>query len=82
MYRYSRFSMFASRVARAIAHPGTFLFVLIAVVTWLVAGPIFHFNNWWQFIFSNAATLVTFILLFLIQHTQSREMAATQAEIK
>ena len=81
MYRFRRFSYFASRVAQFIAHPVAFLIVLLLVLVWLLTGPLVGFNSLWQVVLSSSTTVVTFLLLFLIQHTQAREMAAVQLKL-
>lgn len=81
MYRFRRFSYFASQVARTIAHPAAFLIVFILVVVWLLTGPLVGFNSLWRLVFSSTTTIITFLLLFLIQHTQAREMAAVQLKL-
>ncbi len=81
MYRYSRFSSFASRVARTLGHPATFMLFLGAALLWLATGPLFHFSSNWYGAYSNTATIVTTLLLFIIQHTQSREIASIQFKL-
>ena len=81
MYRFSRFSRFASQIARSIAHPSAFLVVLVMVCVWLLTGPVVGFSSLWQTVFNSSTTAITFLLLFLIQHTQARETAAMQLKL-
>ena len=81
MYRYSRFSLFATWVARKLGHPITFMIFLGIALLWLASGPLFHFSGNWYSAYSNTATIVTTLLLFLIQHTQSREIASIQFKL-
>ena len=81
MYRKSPFSRFANRTARAIGHPAAFAMAAAVVVLWLVTGPIFGFSDTWQLVINTGTTIVTFLVVFLIQNTQNRDGAALQVKL-
>lgn len=75
------FAEFASRVARAAGRPTTFALSLILIVVWAVTGPPFGFSDTWQLVINTGTTIVTFLMVFLIQNTQNRDGAAIQAKL-
>jgi low affinity Fe/Cu permease len=81
MYRRSHFSRFAARAARAVGHPLSFATACAAIVAWGVAGPLFHFSDTWQLAINTATTVVTFLMVFLVQNTQNRDGAAVQLKL-
>ncbi|MFE1598365.1 low affinity iron permease family protein [Methylobacterium sp. ID0610] len=76
-----RFSDFAAAVARAAGKPATFAVSLVVIVLWAVSGPFFHYSDTWQLIINTGTTIVTFLMVFLIQNTQNRDGAAIQAKL-
>jgi low affinity Fe/Cu permease len=68
-------------VARATGRPATFIACLLMVIVWGVTGPLFHFSDTWQLVINTGTTIVTFLMVFLIQNTQNRESAAIQAKL-
>jgi low affinity Fe/Cu permease len=81
VYRSSPFSRFANWTARAIGHPAAFAIAGAVVVLWLVSGPIFGFSDTWQLVINTGTTIVTFLVVFLIQNTQNRDGAALQIKL-
>lgn len=75
------FDHFASRVTRWAGSPGIFCVALITVVLWAAAGPIFHFSENWQLVINTGTTIVTFLMVFLIQNTQNRDAKAMQLKL-
>ena len=71
----------ASRVAQAAGRPGTFLLCLVIVLAWAVSGPVFGFSDTWQLVINTGTTIITFLMVFLIQNTQNRDGAAIQAKL-
>ena len=65
----------------AAGQPLTFLLAIGIIVLWAVTGPIFHFSDTWQLIINTGTTIVTFLMVFLIQNTQNRDAAAMQAKL-
>jgi low affinity Fe/Cu permease len=75
------FSDFAGRVAQATGRPITFFLCVITVVLWALSGPLFGFSDTWQLIINTGTTIITFLMVFLIQNTQNRDGAAIQAKL-
>ncbi len=76
-----RFALTAGRVAAVTGHPLTFMLSCIIIVTWAIASLVFHLSDTWQALISTAITMATFLMVFLIQNTQSSDSAAVQAKL-
>jgi low affinity Fe/Cu permease len=81
VYRTSPFSRFANWTARASGHPSAFALAAAVVLVWLVTGPVFGFSDTWQLVINTGTTIVTFLMVFLIQNTQNRDGAALQLKL-
>src|SRR5262249_4072520 len=77
----SWFSRFAKATATFTGRPSAFLCALGIVLAWLISGPIFHFSDTWQLIINTGTTIVTFLMVFLIQATQNRDSEAIQVKL-
>ena len=75
-----RFRKFACKVAEQVGSHWAFLMALIVVLVWLISGPFFHFSDTWQLVINTGTTVVTFLIVFLIQSTQNRD--ATTIHLK
>jgi low affinity Fe/Cu permease len=75
------FARIATGVSRWTGRPLTFLTCCLIVVVWAVTGPVFHYSDTWQLIINTGTTIVTFLMVFLIQNTQNRDNAALQAKL-
>jgi low affinity Fe/Cu permease len=75
------FSHFANWTARATGKPITFVLCCVIIFAWAVTGPIFHYSDTWQLIINTGTTIITFLMVFLIQNTQNRDGAALQAKL-
>ena len=75
------FAGFANHVAKAAGHPVTFAVCCLTVVAWALTGPFFGFSDTWQLVINTGTTIVTFLMVFLIQNTQNRDGAAIQAKL-
>ena len=75
------FAAFANATSRACGHPLTFVAALAVVIVWAVSGPAFHYSETWQLVINTGTTIVTFLMVFLIQNTQNRDNAALQAKV-
>jgi low affinity Fe/Cu permease len=75
------FLRFATYTARLAGKPWTFLICVATVVVWAVTGPIFRYSADWQLVINTGTTIVTFLMVFLIQNTQNRDGAAIQAKL-
>lgn len=67
------FSRIAKKVSELIGNAITFLLSLLFILIWLLCGPIFHYSDTWQLIINTSTTIITFLVVFLIQHTQNRD---------
>ena len=81
MYHVSQFSRFAKWTARATGHPSTFVIAMLLILGWLISGPAFDFSSTWQLVINTATTIVTFLMVFLIQNTQNRDSEAMQLKL-
>src|SRR5688572_19364705 len=77
----SWFTRFAKWTAHAAGRPITFLFAFSVIVLWAVSGPIFGFSDTWQLVINTGTTIVTFLMVFLIQNTQNRDSQAIQVKL-
>src|SRR6185312_2304913 len=75
------FNQMAEAVSRATGRPWAFAICVASVVIWAVSGPVFHFSETWQLVINTGTTIVTFLMVFLIQNTQNRDGAAIQAKL-
>lgn len=75
------FTKFSTVVAKATGRPAAFVLCIAVVVVWAVTGPIFRFSDTWQLIINTGTTIVTFLMVFLIQNTQNRDGRAIQAKL-
>jgi low affinity Fe/Cu permease len=71
----------ANAVAHASGKPVTFVLCCLIVIVWAVSGPVFHYSDTWQLVINTGTTIVTFLMVFLIQNTQNRDGAALQAKL-
>jgi low affinity Fe/Cu permease len=70
------FSNFARWTAHHAGRPYTFILAAAVVIVWLVSGPLFGFSDTWQLVINTGTTIVTFLMVFLIQNTQNRDTEA------
>ncbi len=77
----SIFTRFSKRVSQAVAHPAAFAAALGIVVIWSATGPLVGWSDTWQLVINTGTTIVTFLMVFLIQNTQNRDTAAMQVKL-
>ena len=75
------FSWFSQTMAWVTGRPGTFLLAVTVIVLWAVTGPFFGFSDTWQLVINTSTTIVTFLMVFLIQNTQYRDTMAIQLKL-
>jgi len=75
------FTRIATLIATAAGQPLSFLLALGVVIGWAVSGPIFQYSDTWQLVINTGTTIVTFLMVFLIQNSQNRDGAAMQAKL-
>ena len=81
MKKTSWFNLFAKAAAHASGRAATFMLALCTIVVWAVTGPVFGFSDTWQLIINTSTTIVTFLMVFLIQNTQNRDSEAVQIKL-
>jgi low affinity Fe/Cu permease len=77
----SWFTRLAGWASSAAGRPATFAIAVSLLVGWAVAGPLFNFSDSWQLVINTGTTIVTFLMVFLIQHTQNRDTTAIQIKL-
>ena len=77
----SFFDDLAHKVACSSGRPATFMLAFAVIIVWAVTGPIFKFNDTWQLVINTGTTIITFLMVFLIQNTQNRDSAAVQLKL-
>lgn len=80
-YWNAKFDRFARLFARLSGRPPAFNLALAVILLWGISGPIFGFSDTWQLVINTATTIVTFLMVFLIQHTQNRDTEALQVKL-
>jgi low affinity Fe/Cu permease len=75
------FADIATVIAHQSGRPITFLLAAFIIIVWAITGPIFHYSDTWQLIINTGTTIITFLMVFLIQNTQNRDSAAVQAKL-
>jgi len=75
------FTWFAGRISFAAGQPLAFVIAFATIIAWGVTGPLFGYSDTWQLVINTATTIVTFLMVFLIQNSQNRDAAAMQAKL-
>ncbi len=81
MHASQRYSAFAKSASRFCGRPKTFALAIGVIVAWIITGPLFHFSDTWQLVINTGTTIVTFLMVFLIQNTQNRDTEAIQIKL-
>lgn len=77
----SFFQKFSNKTAKYSGKPITFLGAVLIIILWGVSGPIFNYSDTWQLVINTGTTIITFLMVFLIQNTQNRDTAALQLKL-
>jgi low affinity Fe/Cu permease len=77
----NQFSHMAQEVATWSGHPVCFLLACVVVIVWIVSGPLFNYSDTWQLVINTGTTIVTFLMVFLIQNTQNRDILTLQLKL-
>ena len=75
------FRKFANRTSHWVGTPATFGLALLTIIVWAVTGPLFHFSDTWQLVINTGTTIITFLMVFLIQNTQNRDARAIHLKL-
>ena len=81
MSKASWYSRFAKAAAHFCGRPRVFTLAVALIVAWLVTGPLFGFSDTWQLVINTSTTIITFLIVFLIQNTQNRDTEAIQIKL-
>ena len=76
-----QFVRFANAVAEVSGYPSVFAVAVLTIVVWLATGPVFQFSDTWQLVMNTLTSVITFLMVFLIQTSQNRDSAALQAKL-
>ena len=75
------FERLSGRIATATGQPSAFILALATIIVWAVTGPLFNWSDTWQLVINTGTTIVTFLMVFLIQNAQNRDGSAIQAKL-
>lgn len=75
------FTRFAKKTSTLTGKPITFIIAVLVIVAWGVTGPLFHYSDTWQLVINTSTTIITFLMVFLIQNTQNRDTEALQIKL-
>ncbi|MEO8226609.1 MAG: low affinity iron permease family protein [Gemmatimonadota bacterium] len=75
------FTKFAKKTSDLLGKPWAFLLALLTVIGWALSGKTFHYSETWQLVINTGTTIITFLMVFLIQNTQNREMRALHIKL-
>lgn len=77
----ARFRHFAQGTSRAVGNPITFILACLSIIIWACFGPVFKYSDTWQLVINTSTTIITFLMVFLIQNTQNRDYKALNLKI-
>lgn len=75
------FTIIAGRIAGFAGQPLSFVLATALIILWAMTGPVFHYSDTWQLVVNTTTTIITFLMVFLIQNSQNRDAAAMQAKL-
>lgn len=81
MEKVSLFTRFSKSASRILGRPPVFIMAIGFVGLWIITGPIFHFSDTWQLVINTSTSVITFLMVFLIQNTQNRDTEAIQVKL-
>ena len=81
MQQTSWYSQFAKKAAHFCGRPRVFTIAVAIIAVWIITGPIFNFSDTWQLVINTGTTIITFLMVFLIQNTQNRDTQAIQVKL-
>jgi low affinity Fe/Cu permease len=77
----SPFTRFAKKTSTYTGRPATFIIAVLVIVVWAATGPLFDYSDTWQLVINTGTTIITFLMVFLIQNTQNRDTEALQIKL-
>ncbi len=76
-----KFRILAAKVSHSVGTPTAFLLALLTIVIWALMGPAFHYSDTWQLVINTSTTIITFLMVFLIQNAQNRDASAIHLKL-
>src|SRR5437764_6047417 len=76
-----RFEKFSEKVTRISGSPWAFMTALVMIMVWAVTGPVFHYSDTWQLVINTSTTIITFLMVFIIQQSQNKDSLAIQLKL-
>jgi low affinity Fe/Cu permease len=77
----AKFEHISSAITRAVGTSASFIIALLVIIVWAVTGPIFHFSDTWQLVINTGTTIITFLMVFIIQQSQNKDSLAIQLKL-
>ncbi len=81
MHSFNGYTRFAKGAAHFCGRPPVFAMAVAIIAIWIITGPLFHFSDTWQLVINTGTTIITFLMVFLIQNTQNRDTQAIQLKL-
>jgi low affinity Fe/Cu permease len=75
------FEKFSARITKATGTSSAFIIAILVILIWIATGPIFHFSDTWQLVINTGTTIITFLMVFVIQHSQNKDTTAVQLKL-
>ena len=75
------FDQMATRITKASGKPAAFIIACLLIIIWAITGPIFHYSDTWQLVINTGTTIITFLMVFIIQQTQNKDTIALQIKL-
>src|SRR5215208_5352644 len=75
------FDRMATKITKASGKPVTFIIACLLIIGWALSGPVFHFSDTWQLVINTSTTIITFLMVFIIQQTQNKDTVALQIKL-
>src|SRR6478752_10888903 len=75
------FDKFSSKVTKVTGKPIAFILACVIIIVWAITGPVFHFSDTWQLVINTGTTIITFLMVFVIQHSQNKDTVAIQLKL-
>jgi len=75
------FDAFSTKVTKLTGSPGAFILACVAIIIWVITGPVFHYSDTWQLVINTGTTIITFLMVFIIQQSQNKDTLALQIKL-
>lgn len=75
------FESFSARITKAAGKPLAFILAVFVILAWIITGPVFHYSDTWQLVINTGTTVITFLMVFLIQQSQNKDSVALQLKL-